>query len=399
MNQSIVAESIQTELDAVHAHDQVKPVCVPFYTLGTEIVSKLPPTNGTVLVISDLGLLVAVLRKYKSEQVTFVAHTPEQEAFSQNLAVKTWQVGYNDPIKHLEKLCMGLKFDIIVGNPPYQDPSQPAGKLWARFILAVVPYLSDRGSLAFVTPVMWLTASLPSANKLREKLKKAGLGLKWADLDVDNSFSVAEKICAFILQRGHLLVPVLKNAHPIESYDWQPLLRASEDPLRRSVQNKVLAAGPKIKPVAWNASSLEALPDIAYEMSAAHPNPVMYTASKMVYTSADTSEFQGPKVLINCSGHYKKDPKYIRVSDVEVAGKGALQVNFETQKQAINAHSYLTSKLIVYFVSINKSGGFNHGSVVQIPAVDFSRAWSDAEVYAHFDLTQDEIDLVERSMK
>jgi len=171
-----LVDSIQADLNAVYANDAVKPVVAPFHTLGAKIVDKLPCTEGQVLVLSDLGLLVAVLRRFKPEQVTFVAHTTEQEQFSQSLVVKTWQVGYNDPITQLEKLCMGLKFDIIVGNPPYQEESKEkkgestraAERLWEQFLALGLDTLVDDGYLLFVTPATWLAPTSKSYGRLKK---------------------------------------------------------------------------------------------------------------------------------------------------------------------------------------------------------------------------------------
>lgn len=165
MKDQVVIQSIQSELDAVYVNDPVKSVCVPFATLGSEMVSKLPLTAERILVLSDLGLLVAVLRRFKPEQITFVAHTAEQEALSQSLMVKTWQVGYNEPIKELEKLCMGLKFDIIVGNPPYLNG------MHVKIIKQCLQHLADDGTCVMVHPSTPYIR--PKKEGLRERLEKA----------------------------------------------------------------------------------------------------------------------------------------------------------------------------------------------------------------------------------
>ncbi len=37
--------------------------------------------------------------------------------------------------------------------------------------------------------------------------------------------------------------------------------------------------------------------------------------------------------------------------------------------------------------------------IKNLPAVDLTRSWTDAELYAHFNLTQEEIDLIEATVK
>lgn len=170
-----LAISINRSCLDVYTADEVKPTCTPVDTLGREIVKKLPSVDGDILVISDVGLLFCVLWRLQSEgrdfsRVTFVAHTAAQESFAQDLSVKTWQVGYNDPITQLEKLFMGLKFDIIVANPPY-------GNLHLKFLKTCVEHLSDDGVYISVQPIAWLQDPLwkvkknSGAKKLQETVE------------------------------------------------------------------------------------------------------------------------------------------------------------------------------------------------------------------------------------
>jgi len=157
-------DSIQRDLDKAYAGDTTKPVCAPFNTLGAKMVSKLPLTDGHILVLSDLGLLVAVLRRFKPEQVTFVAHTTEQKAVAQSLAVKTWHVEYNSCISELEKLLKGLKFDVIVANPPY-------GNLHLKVLKTCVEHLTESGVYVSVQPVRWLRDPLWRLKKTTDAKK------------------------------------------------------------------------------------------------------------------------------------------------------------------------------------------------------------------------------------
>jgi hypothetical protein len=51
-----------------------------------------------------------------------------------------------------------LKFDVVVGNPPYQDNSGHTGKghaLWINFIRKAFDILKDGGYLVYVHPSLW----------------------------------------------------------------------------------------------------------------------------------------------------------------------------------------------------------------------------------------------------
>lgn len=155
-------EVLNERLNLVHSQDTVKPVFTPL-SLGREIIKQLPHLDGSVLVLSDCGLLVACVIECISQakNITFVAHTVRQAEFARELGVsKIIQVGYNEPIKELEKQLMGLKFDIIVGNPPYQPPQDggtfSGAKLWPRFIKLAHDHTSSGGVFSLITPQGWL---------------------------------------------------------------------------------------------------------------------------------------------------------------------------------------------------------------------------------------------------
>lgn len=50
-----------------------------------------------------------------------------------------------------------MKFDIVIGNPPYQDPNDTGSALWPSFVAKGMASLNDGGKLCFVTPPSWLT--------------------------------------------------------------------------------------------------------------------------------------------------------------------------------------------------------------------------------------------------
>lgn len=56
-----------------------------------------------------------------------------------------------------QALERGMKFDVIVGNPPYEDPNNDGVKIYRDFIKASMNLISATGHIALVTPNTWLT--------------------------------------------------------------------------------------------------------------------------------------------------------------------------------------------------------------------------------------------------
>jgi hypothetical protein len=65
----------------------------------------------------------------------------------------------------------------------------------------------------------------------------------------------------------------------------------------------------------------------------------------------------------------------------------------------LNALSYLTSKLYRFFVDTTKSSGFNATALYQLPLLDSKVLWTDQSVYDAFELSKEDIILVESNTR
>jgi type I restriction-modification system DNA methylase subunit len=64
-----------------------------------------------------------------------------------------------------------MKFDVVLGNPPYQDSQKTQGKnssLWTKFIIKSNELLKDNGILSFVVPISWFAPSESQKNELKK---------------------------------------------------------------------------------------------------------------------------------------------------------------------------------------------------------------------------------------
>jgi hypothetical protein len=70
--------------------------------------------------------------------------------------VKNWHKVLSDQLHVMEFLTHdwgNMKFDVIVGNPPYQESNNTGGNLWLKFVDKCVKNLSKSNTtLAFITP-------------------------------------------------------------------------------------------------------------------------------------------------------------------------------------------------------------------------------------------------------
>jgi site-specific DNA-methyltransferase (adenine-specific) len=77
-----------------------------------------------------------------------------------------------------------------------------------------------------------------------------------------------------------------------------------------------------------------------------------------------------------------------------------LAVICKTDEEAKRAQYILSSKLYKFWVDMQKFSGFNPRKLIlTLPELLLTRDWTEADIYQHFGLTQEEIDYVEANVK
>ena len=74
--------------------------------------------------------------------------------------------------------------------------------------------------------------------------------------------------------------------------------------------------------------------------------------------------------------------------------------SFESELEAQNLISYLKTKLVRFLVAqLSFSQDITKDRFSFVPLQDFSKSWTDEELYAKYGLTEDEIDFIESMIK
>jgi hypothetical protein len=103
-----------------------------------------------------------------------------------------------------------------------------------------------------------------------------------------------------------------------------------------------------------------------------------------------------PRLAINWMGHY---PKGSFITTDELSSCWLITKPGTATEELENMKAYVDSKLVTYavqrfFVEIKPDGHNNFAN--RLVGLDFSRRWSDEELYKEFELTPEEISDVER---
>lgn len=286
-----------------------------------------------------------------------------------------------------------MKFDIVVGNPPYNSDSKAKKKPWPKFVMRALDLA--RSDILFVTPSSWAYGEKRETTAVRNSLRA---NLKWVDLSASSYFpGVGDDISVWHWSKCHdgpSLVYTREGEQLMHNFSSRFV--AEKDKLFLCIEKKVLSVSPKLKLSKFNIEKKRLSPaPLAYR--------VQYSASQTLYMNDQPPDYFIPKVFINRSGHYwtsKNPEKYIRYMSEGVAGSLGYHIIVSNELEGKNLIRILHSKLFIFLMQFNSTKNTQFKDDIQrLPSLDISRSWSDDELYRYFKLTNEEIEHVESTVK
>lgn len=327
------------------------------------------------------------------------------------------------------KEIFGMKFDVIIGNPPYQlsttETSRQAKPLYNLFV-EQAKKLQPR-YLSMIIPSRWFAGGMGlddfrtnmlSDNKIRVLVEYANA----KDCFPQNSISGG--VCYFVWDRDHDGACTFTNIREgktitrTRSLNEFPILVRYNEAI--DIVHKVLETSPQmmsnwVSPISpFALSTKERGSD-----KASHPTDLkLFSSAGVGYIPAIKVE-KGQEYL-NCykimisqtsaehAGEPTKDGTFrvlsssMRVLEPhEVCTHSYLVIGqFADKAHAGNLLAYLRTKFVRFLLlQAISSIHISKTSFSFVPQQDFSRAWSDEELYTKYNLSEDEIAFIESMIR
>lgn len=319
--------------------------------------------------------------------------------------------------KHMKEVWGLDGFDVIVGNPPYQDinnngaTKHGSGKLYPEFINKSVHILNEFGLLCFINPNTWFSGSEDSSTgKILHLFKKYNL----IKLDSESEKISLQKryfekvgtgeLTYFVLEKKENYKNTLINNEfylNIKKYDFLPnfLSKNTISILEKTLLNKELE---KIKIVKDSG-------EYHRSKTTRNDNKEISSVSKNGYFKIVNSitKKEGIKFLYMPYKNYFQNSIKILISQsssfenmiIDNGEYGFTQnvtaIICDSIEEAEYIKSFLNTKIYKYIINITKYGpAISPRMLGKLPYLPIGE-----NPYNYFNLTQEEIDLIENTIK
>jgi hypothetical protein len=301
---------------------------------------------------------------------------------------------------------MHMKFDVILGNPPYNwsdgenQRRNNRENLWTRFVFKSWDLLNDGGYLNMITPKSWMS---PSADFGKRKIYKEiftdGNPIYVNIDECKRHFNVGSTFSYYIVQKDkNCKKTKVKTENSEFEFDFTSVdsLPVEVNDIILSISNKFFSIQDKFD---FNQMGITTRgEEFLKEPEGEYLNPTYHTNSKpLLFSRHISQDMNDPKILICLSGMYEPiidvngDISHTAMSCVYKVGNG----------ENIHNHALLLNhKIYRYIMNVlfKYNGWVNMNIVKRLPKINVDYELTNDTVYSLFNLTEEEINHIESNV-
>ena len=319
-----------------------------------------------------------------------------------------------------------MKFDVIIGNPPYQLETSGFGRQAKPIYNLFVERAKDLNPkyLTMIIPSRWFSGGMgleQFRNSMLEDKRLSNL------IDFTNSkecfsgVSISGGVCYFLWQRDYNGPCKFKNIHNGKVTEISRELNEFDIFVR---YNEAIGIIRKINKISDNFLSKKVLSINYFSLSSSERGTNNKTSDSAVLFHSQGNSFINKKNISNVdalnkykvvvsrtisehagepgkNGNFKVIAKCMTLKPNEVCTHSYLVVGlFDNINEANNLKTYLNTKFVRFLILIAISGiDLSKARFRFVPLQDFQESFSDNELYKKYSLGTDEIEFIESMMR
>ena len=280
-----------------------------------------------------------------------------------------------------------MKFDVIVGNPPYQNPDGVKNKkIWLSFFQKCVELLKDGGYLSYVTPTthFWGLGRTWQTGECA-KILLQDCNLTHVDFTTSRHFpQVGDYICDYTLKKE----PPSGLVQVIEKDGTGVLLPHDDifDCDEERKKAKFFRAMRKLRDKYGKYHIPHDTRDKSHysphqEGEYQHPTYVS-AAAPIKYADSPTLGMGQLKIILNMSSYFwnvNNTEKYMRLDEGPGVGLLGRMIAVETEEEGYWIMDYLQSRVVKFYIHcMKRTSPWNH-AMYQLPRCHHMAEWEILE--------------------
>lgn len=334
-----------------------------------------------------------------------------------------------------------MKFDVVIGNPPYQlstgggtdekKSATQAKPIYNKFI-EQAKKLNPR-FISMIIPARWYSGGM-GLNQFRSDMINDKHIVKLVDYinskDCFQGVDIAGGVCYFLWDRDHL-----SNECEVVNYsgdsvksairslnEFTTLFVRSNDAI--NIIDKVIKQSSHFMDEIVSPIDTFGIPSKEKGHKNKQPGDISllhsvgYNDQGESYISRDSIKKNRQyidkykvkiSIMVPQGGEVgiKPENKYRSISTPQILTPGQVDTFsylnigfFDTKEEAENLVSYVNCKFTRYLIRTTYSSvHVSKDNFKFVPLVDLKRSWTDEALYSHFGLTDDEVNIIEKTMR
>ncbi len=302
-----------------------------------------------------------------------------------------------------------MKFDLIVGNPPYgsHKPGAKVGSGSSQLYTRII-----RKCMGMNPTVLQVICPNNFTSIGKHQLKKVLLNsgrLSHLTAIPRDAFNVGVEVCQFIYDTNHnpevgtIVTDEQGNTKVMDLRHVQAVFM--RDLTQYPIIDAVLNYGGTTRMDSLYIRGDASLGVIDADLSdednhvkivraCGGSNPMKISQIK---PGVEMTGYGKHKVCMQFAGN-KRGVSASKVADKDLVGGGSvIFLTADSAEEAVNMNTYIRSKLVLHMAKYVKVGTVNSkGFFHTLPILDFSRSWTDEDLYKEFSLSPEQIAMIEK---
>lgn len=297
---------------------------------------------------------------------------------------------------------MGKKFDVVIGNPPYQDGKDGSkNTIYPLFYRAAMSLVADKGIVAMVTPAAMIKGLAGEVvDKFQMPQQRNVLNINVSNLGKKYFGGVGSTFCYFVVRNENdTRQTVVTSDRGSVTIAFNGLVSSITTAEAYSILDKCFTTTDQYGCTTSDCGKKSIkTPSGDVEVVRTINNDGTLDTYRVDIFNKQHGLLNTPKIMFSIVG--KKS--YVDYTHNMMPSAEHLLVSIATTNdvESESLKSILESKLASFYAILtNETRGYYYNFIRRFKKVPLNKIWTDAELYAHFNLTQEEIDLIEATVK